>query len=172
LVKGRKKSMIDGFENYEINEKGEVFLLSHYYPDHKCYGVLSNRIDRGGYRTVRLSGDKKTHTQFIHRLLACAFISNPENKPFVNHKDGNKLNNTLSNLEWVTHQENVQEAYKQGLNSTAKRIIDTSTGRTYPSIADAALAIGLNYNTCCKRLKRNDPTFSLKYLGQVSGQSG
>lgn len=149
----------EGF--YEINEKGEVRSL-HKRNDHR---IVSQRIDRGDYYTVRLSKNGNTHTQWVHRLLAFTFIANPDNKKHVNHKNGNKRDNSLSNLEWVSHQENVIDAYKQGLNSAAKRIIDSVTGSIYSSIREAADAIGINYNTCCKRLKRNCPSIPLRYVG-------
>jgi hypothetical protein len=149
----------EGF--YEINEKGEVRSL-HKRNYHK---IVSQRIDRGGYYAVRLSKNGNTHTQWVHRLLAFTFIPNPESKKYVNHKNGNKLDNSLSNLEWVSHQENVIDAYKQGLNSAAKRIINSVSGSMYSSIREAADAIGINYNTCCKRLKRNCRSVPLRYVG-------
>ncbi len=62
-------------------------------------------------------GDERTVQ--IHRALANAFIPNPENKPQINHIDGNKLNNDLSNLEWVTAKENTYHAYKMGLRKNS-----------------------------------------------------
>ena len=62
-----------------------------------------------------MSFDGKDVDAFVHRLVAMTYLPNPENKPTVNHKDGVKLNNNLSNLEWATHQENVQHAFDTGL---------------------------------------------------------
>lgn len=145
---------------YEITKTGMVRSLS----KRNFQYILEGRIDRGGYKTVRLSKSGNTKTHFVHRLLAQQFILNPLNKGFVNHKNGIKLDNSLSNLEWVSHQENVIDAYKQGLNSFAKKLYDPATGITYHSIKAAAKATGINYNTCCKRLKRKSSA-RLRYAG-------
>jgi hypothetical protein len=77
--------------------------------------ILSSRINNSGYLSVRLSKEGFVVTRFVHRLIAEAFVPNLQDKPCVNHKDGNKLNNEIDNLEWVTHKENMQHAYKIGL---------------------------------------------------------
>lgn len=71
------------------------------------------------YKVVALSIGKKSITRTVHRLVAEAFIPNPQNKPQVNHIDGDKLNNCVENLEWVTAKENVQHAYANGLFVTS-----------------------------------------------------
>lgn len=78
---------------------------------------LTKAVNNRGYYSVRMAG----RTRMIHRLVAEAFIDNPDSKPFVNHKDGNKLNNQVSNLEWCTHQENVSHAWDTGLMNTVGR---------------------------------------------------
>jgi len=82
--------------------------------------ILKQTILKIGYLSVRFSFNSKTKGIYIHRLVAMAFIPNPENKAQVNHKDGNKLNNAIYNLEWVTHQENSIHAYDTGLNYSPK----------------------------------------------------
>jgi len=68
------------------------------------------------YNIIGLYSDNKTQkTLLIHRLVALAFIPNPHNKPCVNHKDGNKLNNNIGNLEWNTHSENTKHACENKL---------------------------------------------------------
>lgn len=78
---------------------------------------MIGHIDRCGYREVLLSENGKTKNYLVHRLIAETFIANPENKPFVNHKDGNKQNNSIENLEWCTRSENAKHSYKNGLQN-------------------------------------------------------
>lgn len=78
---------------------------------------MIGHVDRCGYHEVLLSENGKTKNYLVHRLIAKTFIKNPDNKPFVNHKDGNKLNNSIENLEWCTRSENTTHSYKNGLQS-------------------------------------------------------
>lgn len=75
---------------------------------------LSKNI-KTGYLECNLCKDGLTHTKAVHRLVAETFIPNPDNKPQVNHKDGNKLNNNVDNLEWCTAAENVRHAIDNNL---------------------------------------------------------
>lgn len=88
-----------------VYENGAVFRL---VGGTECVPTITNT---SGYASVRLPD--KNH--LIHRLVAEAFIPNPDNKPQVNHKDGNKRNNNAWNLEWVTHKENMKHAGESGL---------------------------------------------------------
>ena len=100
-----KINSIAGYENiidgYWIDESGTVF--SEY-----INAPLKPRDNGRGYLTVglKINGERKWRHAYIHILTAKAFIPNPENKPEVNHKDENKSNNKVENLEWVTHLEN------------------------------------------------------------------
>jgi len=82
--------------------------------------ILLNKIMWNNYPSVKLKKDNKIITHRIHRLVAIAFIDNQENKKCVNHKDGVKANNIVSNLEWVTSSENNHHAMQNGLNQAPR----------------------------------------------------
>ena len=94
-----------GYEGiYEINRFGDIRTVPKILKTSNCVG----------YRHLILSKDGKQNTVRIHRALAIQFIPNPENKPYVNHKNCIKDDNRLENLEWCTQEENVQHAVENG----------------------------------------------------------
>lgn len=95
---------------YDVSDTGLVF-------SHKTNRLLDCGLTTHGYRRVVLTTGHKSSFKHVHRLVAEAFIPNPDNLPQVNHKDGNRLNNRADNLEWCTHSENIQHAYDTGLKS-------------------------------------------------------
>lgn len=109
---------IEDFEGlYQISNFGRVKALSkivnyidgrNRYYDEK---ILKPRMNKG-YEGVHLHSSEKSKEVSVHRLVCLAFLPNPENKPCINHKDSDRSNNHISNLEWVTHKENTQHAIK------------------------------------------------------------
>ena len=122
--------------------------------------IRKTNIGKNGYERVGFHGGQET--VFVHRLVACAFCDGYADGLEINHKDGDKLNNTASNLEWVTPSENIKHAYRTGLkvHSRANMIIQdedlsqllsrAKSGETYQSIADS---YGVSCGTMWKRLK-------------------
>jgi hypothetical protein len=134
---------IKGYDGlYLISSTGKVYSCRN-----KC--MLSASLTGSGYLKVQLCKDSDSKQKMIHRLVAETFIPNPERKKTVNHIDGNKLNNDVSNLEWNTYSENLKHAYKHGLNYWCEGkgrdfrkvcMIDQYTGeilKTYDSIGEA-----------------------------------
>lgn len=124
---------IIGYENsYQISNKGNLrsldrLLRSGYDSFRNCKGViLKTKLDKYGYLTIGLSKNQCSKWYTIHRLVAIHFIPNPENKPTVNHIDGNKLNNNDWNLEWNTVLENFRHAKSIGLRDGVTKLGEDS----------------------------------------------
>ncbi len=134
---------IPGYEGrYTVSNRGRV--KSHLQ---RKSGRLLPGYDEQGYRVVSLSDSyNKSKYVGIHRLVALAFIPNPENKPSVNHIDGVKDNNDISNLEWVTPKENTRHAWDNHLaySVRARPIICLNTGRVFHSAYDVPEVYGVN----------------------------
>lgn len=106
-----------GYEGlYAIDEEGDVWS---YISDR----YLKHHLDAYGYYVVDLYKNKIGKTTKIHRLVAEAYIPNPENKPMIDHIDQNKLNNSIDNLRWATHQENMCNTSTQKNNKLQEKNI-------------------------------------------------
>ena len=105
---------IDGFERYEVSSDGRV--------RNKWTGrVLKPGIDPNGYHRVCLKCDGKGATKKVHRLVALAFLPNPDNKEQVDHIDNNKLNNNVANLRFASNQENQHNTRKRATVNASSR---------------------------------------------------
>lgn len=108
---------VKDFENhYEISNLGRLRSIR---TSQGTYRERMKRpsLDRNGYENIKLYKNNIQHSKLIHRLVAEAFIPNPEDKPTVNHIDGNKSNNQVNNLEWNTYSENHLHAFAIGLKT-------------------------------------------------------
>ena len=116
----RRKAMtwkkIKQNQNYSINEAGEVRNDL----NGKIKATFVNK--KNGYKTVDLWENNKSTKYTIHKLLAEAFIPNPENRPTVDHIDGNRLNNSLDNLRWATYSEQNSRFQTNGVRSQAVKV--------------------------------------------------
>lgn len=131
---------IEGFPDYEISTYGNV------YSKRKDI-LLRQQTNIWGYHFVTLYNHEGSKMRTVHRLVAEAFIPNPFNKPQVNHIDGCKQNNIVTNLEWCTNSENELHAFELGLKRPTRqkmvRIIET--GEVYESLHDCARKIDGNF---------------------------
>lgn len=108
---------------------------------------MKQQFNKFGYANVSLTKDGKQKQHKVHRLIARAFIPNPQKKEQVNHIDGNKSHNVVWNLEWNTPKENINHAYKLGLchpKGTHKtKVVCIETGIIYSSVTDASRDMGI-----------------------------
>ena len=155
-----EKFMLLSFNrNYAISNLGNIINV-------KSGRLLKTNINPYGYKYVQLSINGIRTTYRIHRLVARAFVDNPDNKPYVNHIDGNKLNNNANNLEWVTAKENDNHARKTGLKNQNKPIkainIETGEELVFESLSECGRYLKLNTGSIHRVLK-NKRTYYNKY---------
>lgn len=158
--------------DYSVSSDGKVYSR---------YGKELKQRDNGhGYLYVQICGDAGKRKEYVHRLVAHAFIANPENKKCVNHKDGDKANNCVSNLEWCTHEENIRHAAEvlgvltqyQSANSKRKRAVfsistNEKTVTQYESIRKAAAVLGVSKSGIISVLKGRQKTCAGLHWGYV-----
>ena len=135
---------IKDFPSYDINQYGDVRNI---HTKH----IKMKRTNAWGYNDVKLKGkDKKIHTKLVHRLVAKTFYDISEERSNilqVNHIDGNKTNNFIANLEWVTGKQNVQHAYDTGIRKPSggrgkiRRIKNLETGEIFDNMAECAKSV-------------------------------
>lgn len=114
--------------------------------------IRKQTIFKNGYAGVQLHKQQKVHLGLVHRLVAKAFIPNTENKPEVNHEDGDKLNNNVSNLEWTTRKENDTHSRKILGNicgEKPRKVVCVETGVVYSSTGEASRKTKAKQSAIC-----------------------
>ena len=140
---------IKGFENYQINENGVVINTD----TGKVKSPFVNK--NNGYLCVDLYKDNKSHKRTIHRLIAEAFIPNPENKPTVDHKNGNRLDNSIDNLRWATYSEQNSRFNTVGVRSEKILVVhESGKTMTFEKIGDVAEHFGCTLGNISQMLKK------------------
>lgn len=143
---------IEGFENYEVSILGKVRNI-------KTGKILKPSLWNNGYLMHRLYKNNKQKRLYLHRILATAFIDNPEGKPCVNHIDENKLNNDLNNLEWCTVKENNVHGtrMKRIAEKLSQKVIQLDLNdnvlKIFESMRQAKRETGVstgNISSCCR----------------------
>ena len=147
-------------ENYRITRKGQIW---------SCYSkkFLKTRLSNG-YYGFTITKEKKVYNYYIHRLLAIVFIPNSiDERNIVNHKNGNKTDNDITNLEWVTQKENINKCEKQ--TSHPRELNQIKNGKvinTFSSVTEASLFIGLSRSSiskACLKVNKTAGGFEWEY---------
>lgn len=146
---------IKGYENlYRVSSLGEIKSVL------RTGKVLKPFVDKDGYLRVHLYKDGSSKFMFVHRIVAEAFLNNEQNKPCVDHIDGNKINNNISNLRFCTYSENCNNP--NTLRKLCKKVVQLDKNNNiiniFNSTRDAERHTGILHNSiaCCCNSKRQN----------------
>ncbi|SCW57420.1 HNH endonuclease [Paenibacillus tianmuensis] len=158
VIQGEVWREIAGYETlYQISNYGRVKSLGN--SQDRQEKILKQQLQRDGYKRVWLYKKGLKRKRFpVHRLVANAFIPNPLRKEQVNHQNGNKLDNRLENLNWMTRKENIAHAYETGLvkknkNPVIATHLDTGEQRQFKSQKEASRELGFYMKNISNVLK-------------------
>lgn len=177
--------IITAFPKYEISSNGYIRHID-------TLMVRKNIVSKRGYAVVTINQSGKMKTIKIHRHVAIAFIPNPLNYTQINHKDGNKLNNRLDNLEWCTQKHNNEHALRTGLREHNKPFLGKRNElnkdstpilqfdlngnfiKAWPSLSEVERGLGVpvqttNISRSAKNKKRNAYGFKWEYGYEKDG---
>lgn len=153
---------IEGFDMYEVNAQGQVRRKAQ---------ILKPGSIPTGHLTVGLCrGKGKPKSMYVHRLVALAFLENPDEKPLVNHKNGNPKDNRLENLEWATYSENIAHGYRSNGRRTPHELKviavddDGELVMSFRSGADAAKLLGVTTNAIWSAVNRNGKCAGYRWI--------
>lgn len=149
---------VEGYEGlYQVSNKSRVRSFAKYDS-----GIIMKQTKEGcGYLQIQFKKDGKIKHYKVHRMVAKAFIPNPENKPFVNHINGIKTDNRIENLEWVTSSENLKHAHRIGLK------IPQQLGKSGKLHHRSKPVISINQTAI---IEHESASLCAKYLGVDSGR--
>jgi len=151
--------LINGFTNYDISQTGVVVNT-------KTSRILKPDILWDGYERITLSLNGVTKRFRVHRLVAEHYISNPHKYPIVNHRDGDKRNNSIENLEWVSCQQNTIHAFDLGLRASGEKHYGAKLSKEDVKDACCLIELGLTRGRVLKKI----PTMTKTQFDDIRGR--
>lgn len=154
---------VEGYNDYIVSSNGRVAR------------ILKGDDNGKGYRFIKFPDGKRI---YIHQLIARAFISNPNNYPIINHKDGVKNNNNSNNLEWCNNSHNIKEAYRIGLHQpkyvkVVQKDLQGNVIKVWNSMKEIQEVLNIDYqriSKCCRGVRKTCKHYIWEYYDKKEGK--